>query len=96
MQDINAELLERETDLEEYNLWDHGLKARLLALITRWVQIRISYWFAWKWERGGRGALPRPDGFLEQYGSTGNMGVHLTPRLQGGGEGVCEERQTER
>ena len=32
--DINSELLERETELEEYNPFDRGLKAHLPASIT--------------------------------------------------------------
>ena len=41
MEDINKEILERETLLEECNLKDWGLKACLPALITYWVHIRI-------------------------------------------------------
>ena len=46
MRDINAELLEREEELEEYNRRDQGLKTRLPASITRWVQIRLLDLFA--------------------------------------------------
>ena len=54
MRDINADIIEMETELEEYNPRDQGLKARLPASITRWVQIRLSDWVSRKWKRGGR------------------------------------------
>ena len=44
--------------MEEYNHRDQGLKTRLPASITCWVQIRLYNWFARKWERGGREPLP--------------------------------------
>ena len=42
MKEANVEIMERETDLEEYNSCDWGLKARLPAPITHWVQIIFS------------------------------------------------------
>ena len=36
MKEVNSEIMERETDLEEYNPRDQGLKASLPLSITRW------------------------------------------------------------
>ena len=58
MSDINADLLERETELEDYNPRDKGLEAFLPASITHWVHIRLSYWFTRKCERRGREPFP--------------------------------------
>ena len=55
LRDVNAELLERDTELEDYNPYDQRLKSLLSDLITLWVQIRISDLFARKWYRGGGG-----------------------------------------
>ena len=44
--------------MEEYNLQDQGLKARLPDFITCWVQIRLSDWFSRQWERGWREPFP--------------------------------------
>ena len=49
MRDTNMEILEKETDLEEYNPRDRRLKARLPALIPHWLQILLSDWFAQQW-----------------------------------------------
>ena len=42
MRDINTDILQRGAELEEYNPWDRGLKARLPDLITLWVHIWLS------------------------------------------------------
>ena len=41
MRDINAKLLERETNLEECNSCDRGVKDRIPAAINRWVHIHL-------------------------------------------------------
>ena len=43
MREINEKILDRETNLKEYNPQDHGLKARIPASITHCLQIRLSY-----------------------------------------------------
>ena len=48
MRAVNVEIMERDTKLEEYNPIDRGLKARLPASITFWMQIRLSNWFTRK------------------------------------------------
>ena len=58
MSDINADLLEKETELEDYNPHDKGLESFLPDSITQWVQIRLSYWFTRKCERRGREPFP--------------------------------------
>ena len=77
MKEVNVEIMERKMEIEEYNPHDRGLKDRLPAYITCWVQIRLSDWFARKWERGGRGSLPGPDYALAQDGPTGGLGYLL-------------------
>ena len=37
MTEVNVKIMERETEIEEYNPRDRGLKAYLLASITCWV-----------------------------------------------------------
>ena len=49
MKEVNVEIMERETDTEEYNPRDPGLKARLPVSINCWFQIRLSDWFTRKW-----------------------------------------------
>ena len=39
MRDANEDIMERDTELEEYNPRERGLKARLTASTTHWVQI---------------------------------------------------------
>ena len=52
IQDVNEELLEWESELEEYNPRDRGLNTRLPALITHWIQILVLGWFSQQWVRG--------------------------------------------
>ena len=42
-------LKERETEMEEYSLWDKVMRPKLPALLTRCIQIRLSDWIARKW-----------------------------------------------
>ena len=45
MKEVSMEIVERETDLKEDNPHERGIKARLLAFITRWVQITLLDFF---------------------------------------------------
>ena len=49
MKEVNVDIMERETYLEDYNPRYQGLKYRLLASIPIWTQIRLSDWFARQW-----------------------------------------------
>ena len=44
--DVNTEIMERDIQLDEYNPRGRGLKLRLPASITCWVQIRLSDCFS--------------------------------------------------
>ena len=46
--DTNAEILEKDMELEEYNTCNQGLKNRLHTQITRCVKIHILDLFTWK------------------------------------------------
>ena len=58
MSDINTDLLERETELKDYNSHDKGLEAFLPDPITHWIQIQLSYWFTRQCERREREPFP--------------------------------------
>ena len=92
MRDINE-----KTNLEEYNLPVREFKACHPSLITQWVQIQFSEWFAWKLERGRK--KPFPDLMelwrkMDLQKTRGPTPLH-TPWLQGRGEGVRKDWQTE-
>ena len=42
MRYINGDLLKIETEMDEYNTWDQGLKTHLPDSIIRWVQIWLK------------------------------------------------------
>ena len=98
MRDIKEEILKRETNLEEYNPQERGSKGHLPESITLWVHIWLSDWFARQWERWVRETFPDLTEFWR------NMDLQetweppppsLPSWLQGGGEGVCKEQQTD-
>ena len=46
IRDVNKEIMERETDMEEYNPRDWDLNVQLPESITCWVQIQLYDWFS--------------------------------------------------
>ena len=78
-------LMEQAMDLERYPPQDWCIKSHLLALLKRWVNIRLLDCISRQWERGGGGGggglgtIPGPVSHLEEVGPQGTMGDNFTP-----------------